>query len=609
MNSDSQLTSTIPPAVRAANKRHLLILAAIGGVLFFAGLGRLPLMDPDEGRNAEVAREMLATGDYITPHYDGFVYLDKPAVFFWMVAAAFRVAGVNELAARLPSAAMALATMFLVWFMARRMFGDAAGLRAGIIFATTPLVLAFSRIVIFDMTLAFLVTLAMTSFWLAQESGFRRAIFDVVFFAAIGVATITKGPVGFLLPLLSVLVFAGVTGRFRELKRFRWGIGALVFIAAALPWFLAVSMRNPDFPRYALWEESLQRFATGSAKRGGTIFYYIPVYFAGFLPWSFFLLYAALGKLAVIRKLREDGHRAEAFLISWSALIFVFFTISRSKLPGYFLPAVIPLSILTARIWEAVEAEEKPRPLWLRAGFLTLAVLGVVIALSPQAFRFGSVAAVAARKMSPSLLGLMQSALFASGIILMALGVIGRNLAARLSGRKLAWLVLALASLAVPLLLVRWLPAIAAFAETSSSRRLAQAIERSPEQDLPIYGFYCFRTGMPFYLRRKVNLITSAGSELSSNYIVATLERRKSMMMMKPPGEPDLMDANGLRVQALKGGMPFLVLVRNRDVTMLAATLPEIKPMVNDWEYSVWKVPAGEAQGTGDRAEGTASEP
>jgi uncharacterized protein YjeT (DUF2065 family) len=286
------------------------------------------------------------------------------------------------------------------------------------------------------------------------------------------------------------------------------------------------------------------------------------------------------------------------------ALIFVFFTTSRSKLPGYFLPAVIPLSILTARIWEAIESEEKPRPLWLRAGFLTLAVLGVLIALSPQAFRFGSVAVVAAKKMSPALLGLMQAALFASGIILMALGVIGRNLAARLTGRKLAWLVLALASLTVPLPLVRWLPAISGFAENSSSRRLAHAIERSPEKDLPIYGFYCFRTGMPFYLKRTVNLITSAGSELSSNYIVATLERRKSMMQMKPLGEPDLMDANGLREQALKGGTPFLVLVRNRDVTMLAATLPEIEPMVNDWEYSVWKI-----QGTGDRGQGTANEP
>jgi hypothetical protein len=187
----------------------------------------------------------------------------------------------------------------------------------------------------------------------------------------------------------------------------------------------------------------------------------------------------------------------------------------------------------------------------------------------------------------------MQPALLAFGVILMALGVIGRNLAARLAGPRLAWLALALAALAVPLGLVRWAPVIAAQAENSSSRRLAQAIQRSPEKDLPMYGFYCFRTGMPFYLRRRVNLVTSSGSELSSNYIVATLERRKSMMVMKPPGEADLITANELRDRAAKADAPFLVLVRNRDVPMLATTLPDIEPMVNDWEYSIWKVPAG----------------
>jgi len=563
----------------------------LGGVLFFVGLGRLPLIEPDEGRNAEVAREMLVTGDLITPHYDGFAYLDKPAVFFWMVAASFWAAGVNEFAARLPSALMALATLFLVWFLARRMFGATAGIRAGIIFATTPLVIAFSRIVIFDMTLTFLVSLAMTSFWLACESEFRRPAFDVLFFAAIGVAAITKGPVGFLLPLLSVLAFAGVTGRFGEIKRFRWGIGLLVFLAVALPWFLAASRANPDFPRYAFWDESLRRFATGNAKRGGNVLYYVPIYLVGFLPWSFFLLYAGIQNAKQVRLLREKRLRCEAFLISWVALIFVFFTISRSKLPGYFLPAVIPLSILMARVWEDAETREEPRPFWLRAGFVTVAILGVLVALSPQAFRFAAVVAAATRKMSPGVLALARPALLASGVIVMALGIIGRNLTARKAGPKFAWLALALAALTVPLPLVRWLPTIAAYADGSSSRRLGEAIGKLPEKDLPVYAYFCFRTGMPFYLRRNVNLVTTTGSELTSNYIVATLKRRESMMIMKPRGEADIISSKGLRARAMGGDGPFLVFVRNRDVGKLAALLPDVEPLVNDWEYSLWKVP------------------
>jgi 4-amino-4-deoxy-L-arabinose transferase-like glycosyltransferase len=569
--------------------RHLLLLALLGGTLFFAGLGRFPLIEPDEGRNAEVAREMLATGEFVTPHYNGFVYLDKPAVYFWMVAASFRLAGLNEWAARLPSALMAFATMLLVWFLARRMFGDAHGLRAGIVFAAAPLSIAFSRIVIFDMTLCFLVTLAMVSFWLAQESDFRRPIFDIVFFAAIGVAAITKGPVGFLLPLFSLLAFQGLTGRFRDLKRFRWGMGLLVFLAAALPWFIAVSIQNPDFPRYAFWEESLLRFSTGSSRRGGSIFYYIPIFLAGFFPWSLFLLYAGFGKVKRWRELRGERLRAIAFLLAWTGVIFVFFTISRSKLPGYFLPATVPLSILTAAIWEQVSADAGSRPAWMRAGFLTMVGLGVVVAALPQTLRVEVVATAAARKVSPGVLALIVPAMFYSGVILAAIGVIGRNLAARWPGRRLALASLALLTVTVPLLLVRWERALAAHTESISSRRMAQAIRRSPERELAIYAFHCFRTGLPFYLERPVGLVTSDGGEMTSNYIVRTLERRRSMIIMKPPGEPDLIDADGLRVPR---SAPILVLVRNRDVERFSKSVPDMEPMWNDWEYSIWKVPA-----------------
>jgi 4-amino-4-deoxy-L-arabinose transferase-like glycosyltransferase len=598
LSSEQEVNPAHTPAIPV---RHLLLLALAGGILFFAGLGRFPLIEPDEGRNAEVAREMLATGDFITPHYNGFAYLDKPAVYFWMVAGSFRLAGVNEWAARLPSALMAFATMFLVWFLARRMLGNTPALRAGLIFAVAPLSIAFSRIVIFDMTLCFLVTLAMVIFWLAQEGDFRRPIFDVVFFAALGVAAITKGPVGFLLPLLSILAFAGLTGRFRDLKRFRWGIGLLVFLAAASPWFIAVSVRNPDFPRYAFWDESLQRFATGTSRRGGSIFYYVPIFLAGFFPWSFFLLYAGLGRLREWRKLRSERFRSIALLLAWAGVIFVFFTLSRSKLPGYFLPAIVPLSILTARVWGEIETEEGNRPGWLRAGFLTMVALGVMIAMLPQAFQLSAIEAAASKKVSPAVLSLVKPAMFYSGVILAALGVFGRNRAARGSGPKLAWLSFALVAVTVPLFLVRWGVAIAAHADSISSRKLAQAILRSPERDLEFYGYYCFRTGMPFYLQRPVNLVTATGGEMTSNYIVANLARRRSadaplVSEKKTGSQADLIDANGLRARALEGTTPFLALVRNRDVGRFSQAVPKMDPMWNDWEYSVWRIPPGRTE-------------
>ena len=239
------------------NPRHLLLLLVIAGALFFWRLGQLPLTEPDEGRNAEVAREMLALHDAVTPHYDTLPYLDKPAFFFWLVAGSFRLFGVSEWPARLPSALAALGTLLLVWLMGRRMFGESAGLVAGVIFATAPLVMVFARLVIFDMTLTFLVTLALAAFWLthgtdgAMEGGRRRSLEYLVFVAA-GAASITKGPVGFVLPLLAIGVYAAVQRNLGALKRLAWAPGLAVFLAVSLPWFLLVSRRNPDFPRELL---------------------------------------------------------------------------------------------------------------------------------------------------------------------------------------------------------------------------------------------------------------------------------------------------------------------------------------------------------------------
>jgi 4-amino-4-deoxy-L-arabinose transferase-like glycosyltransferase len=358
----------------------LLLLSVLAGCLFFAGLGSLPLLEPDEGRNAEVAREMLASGDWITPHYDALPYLDKPAVLFWLVASSFKVAGLHEWSARAPSALMGLCLLLLSWFLTRRMFGGSTAVRAGVVIATAPLVMVFSRLVIFDMTLAFLTTLAMASFWFAEAAEFRRPGLDILMFLAMGLATITKGPVGFLLPLLSITAYQALRGKLRELKRLRWGLGCAAFLAATLPWFISISIRHPDFPRYALLEESLARYASGMAHREGGLLYYFPVYLAGFFPWSFFLIWAGWNRHKRWKEIRLERHRSTLFLLTWSVVTFVFFSISRSQLPGYFLPAIVPLGILMAKAWEDVGSNPSLRsPDWLTAGFASL--LGVVLSL------------------------------------------------------------------------------------------------------------------------------------------------------------------------------------------------------------------------------------
>jgi len=571
----------------------LLLFAA--AVLFFAGLGRLPLLEPDEGRNAEVGREMLASGDWITPHFNGFVYLDKPAVFFWMEAASLKAFGVSEAAARVPSAIMALATMLLVWFLARRMFGDSAGLRAGLVFAACPLTLVLAREVIFDMTLTFLVTVAMVAFWLVEESGFRKPWFDALMFAAMGLAVITKGFVGILIPLIAVLIYQTARGHAREWLRLRWGWGLLVLLATALPWFIAVSVRNPDFPRYAFWNESLKRFTTTAAHRGGGIFYYIPVFLGGFFPWSLFLLLAGWNRLRRWRELKQEVGQPVLFLLNWAAWVFLFFTLSHSKLPTYFLPAIVPLSVLMGLVWQEVGKEVPSRPPdWLTAGFALLLAMGVLVAAASHSWLFDSLHVRLAKKLAPSVLELIQPSLLYTGLILAAMGFLGRRLATQARGRTLAIVTFALMVAIVPMFALRWYAPLELLTETHSSRRLAATILASPERDSPIFGYYYFRTSLPFYLRHPVGLLSAEWGEMTSNYQVAhqAAARRAAS---GDPGKGILVTVPEFLALKKSNTQPILVMTPNTLVENLWGNAGRIDPLWNESDFSVWDIPPANA--------------
>lgn len=573
---------------------QLLLLFAIAGVLFFLELGRLPLTEPDEGRNAEVAREMLVQHDWITPRYDTLPYLDKPVVFFWLVAGSFRLFGISEWAARLPSALAALATMLVVWLLARSMFGESCALMAAVVFATCPLVIVFARVVIFDMTLTLLLTITMAAFWLSRNPGGTQRPLQCAVFVAAGIATITKGPVGFLLPLLAIVVYAAAQRKFSELRRLVWPPGLALFLAASLPWFIAVSLRNPGFPRYAFWDESLVRFTGGHLHRGGSVFYYIPVFLAGFLPWSLLLVFAGLNRLRSWRQLRDAHHAPDTFLLSWAVTIFAFFSVSHSKLPAYFLPAVPALAVLMGKIWTGdVELDAtRRRPDWLTAGFAALIALGLLLAVAPAWLRTLSANKIAAQKIHPAVLPLLQPSIFYSGLILAALGILGRNLSARSRGQLSTAGSFAVFALAMPLLAVRWRPTLRVYARTSSTRSLANTILQGPDRDLTVYGYYYFRTSLPFYLRRPVGLVTSDGDELTSNYIISRwpLLSRNALPGTGQTRLPLFMDGSDFTSLGRSSTAPFLVLVQNDEAANIAGPGAVVEPLWQAWKYSVWRV-------------------
>ncbi|MGH9404991.1 MAG: glycosyltransferase family 39 protein [Terriglobia bacterium] len=587
-----------------AKAPQIILLIVIAAALFFVRLGRLPLLEPDEGRNAEVAREMLVTHDWITPHYDGLPYLDKPAFLFWSIAGAFRVFGLSEWAARFPAAIAALATVLLAWLLGRRMFGETTGVFAGIILATAPLFFGIARTVVFDMPLTFFVTAALLCFWLNSSRSYASRRLDLLAFAAMGVGALTKGPVAFLLPLITLAVFHACAGTVRELRKLHWVSGWILFLAITLPWFIDVSLRNPGFPKYAFWEESLLRFTTGAhLHRSSSVFYYVPLYFAGFFPWSFFLLFSGWKRLRAWRTLREEARRAELFLLVWAAVIFVFFTLSRSKLPGYVLPALIPLSILAARGWQPRSAADwRIAPRGVPAGFVALIVCGVLIALLPYSFHFIMLSAHAASRLPFTVVHLLRPGLLRGGVVMLALGVFGWRHIRRGSRR---WPSFAAAALAVPLLAILLRTPLALYARINSSKEVAQTIDASPGKDLPVYGYYYFRTGLPFYLRRPVGLVTEEGGQTTSNYIAA----RFSTFLDAPAANISassapalltrgpLIDGAQFRQLLDRQTLPFLLMARNGFVAKLLSDDPRMEPRWTAWRFSVLEVrwPRGSA--------------
>jgi hypothetical protein len=391
------------------------------------------------------------------------------------------------------------------------------------------------------------------------------------------------------------LIYESARGRWREWLRLRWGWGLLVFFAVALPWFIAVSIRNPDFPRYALWNESLKRFATGAARRGGGILYYIPVFLGGFFPWSLSLLLAGWHRLRRWRELRQEMGRPILFLLCWAAWVFVFFSLSHSKLPTYFLPAVVPLSILVGLVWQDVGKEAQARPPdWLTAGFALLLGLGVAVAAASHSWLYAPLQVRLAKKLHPNVMELIQPSLLYTGLILAALGFLGRRLATQARGRTMAIATFALAAAIVPTLVLRWYAPFELLAETDSSRRLAATILASPERDSPIFGYYYFRNSMPFYLRRPVGLLSIEWGEMTSNYqVMHQAEARRTVGGQ--PGKGVLVTPSEFIALTKSNVQPILVMTPNALVEDLWLNVGRMDPLWNESDFSVWEVPAAKA--------------
>ncbi|MGA2414983.1 MAG: glycosyltransferase family 39 protein [Candidatus Sulfotelmatobacter sp.] len=334
-------------------RTDVLLLAGFCGFLFFYGLAHFGLIGADEPRYAQVAREMLDRHDCITPTLGGEPWLEKPPLYYWQAMLANSVFGVSDWAARLPSAVDATLLVLAVYFFLRR-FRRGSELDGALITASCAGIIGYARAASMDMPLAATFTIAMLAWWAWRESA--KNIYLAAFYGFLALAMLAKGPVAPFLALIVILACAVATRELTPVWKTLWLPGILLFCAIALPWYLAVQMRNPGFFHEFIVQHNLERFSTNLYHHTEPAWYYLPVTTIALIPWTVFTI-AALVQSAGEWRSRQDHtdaspthyeHHFKIFAACWLVVPLILFSLSRSKLPGYILPALPAATLLLA---------------------------------------------------------------------------------------------------------------------------------------------------------------------------------------------------------------------------------------------------------------------
>ena len=443
---------------------RLLLLAALAAA-WFGTLGLRPLYKADESRYAEIPREMVASGDWITPRLNGFKYFEKPPLQYWATAAFFEVLGVRDWVSRLWAALLGFAGIVLVFHAGNRLYGSPAGTFAAAVLAGSPVYVAAAQINTLDMGLSFFLGGAVLALCLG---------YSLVFWAACALAVLSKGLVGIVLPLATLGLYILWKRDWRLVRDVRPIAGPLLFLLLAAPWFVAASLRNPEFAHFFFIQEHFQRFTSDVHQRTAPPWFFLAVLALGFAP----LLLPVLAAWWRAIRSRAPSFDADFFLALWALLVLLFFSASSSKLPAYILPIFPALAVLAGKYL----AEGNRRLLLVQATIV--AALGIA-ALAIVPGRGGA-----------SYASYVPWLAAAGGV-------------AALSGVLAFWKRASIVALAAAGLLATQLAIIGhgTIAERFSAAELIASIEPKPPADAPIYAVDIYDHTLPWYLRRPVTMV------------------------------------------------------------------------------------------------------
>jgi 4-amino-4-deoxy-L-arabinose transferase-like glycosyltransferase len=360
---------------------HMLFIIAIWAVLLLPNLGSTSFWDIDEGLNAEAAREMLESGNWIVPTFNFEIRTAKPALLYWLQVWSYQTFGVNEFAARLPSALAALAVGFLTYGLGRRMFDPTTGLLAAVIMLTSIQVCLLAHAATPDMLFLAATMVTYYLFWRGYVHDGKIWLITCSFGTSFSV--LAKGPVGVVLPTAAIALFLFSRGELKRFLDWRFVVGIFLFLVIAMPWYVLVgSETRGHFLRGFWWHENVNRFLNPMDNHRGSIFFYPLVFIIGFAPWCVFLLPTLLNGWKEARD-RDDRERlANRFLLFWFITYLMFFSVAATKLPNYILPSYPAFALLTARTLVRWRREELRLAPWIMpACVASVALVGLLTGL------------------------------------------------------------------------------------------------------------------------------------------------------------------------------------------------------------------------------------
>ncbi len=477
---------------RLSSRQIWLMLIAFA-VIWFANLEYRTLVKPDEGRYAEIPREMVHSGDWVTPRLNELKYFEKPPLQYWATAVAYEVFGEHQWTSRLWTGLTGFAGVLLVWFAGMRMFGREAAGYAAVILGSSLLYVFMAHINTLDMGVTFFISLGVFAMMLAQSERekHKQRNWMLVAWVAMALAVLSKGLMGLVLPGTALFIYCIVQRDLGPLKRMHWLSSLGIFFLIVSPWFYLVMQANPEFfDRFFIYEH-YTRFTTKDLGRYQPWYYFVPILLAGALPWTVLMLDSA------IRAWRSGAHLGkefshERFLLIWAVFIYVFFSISGSKLPSYLLPMFPPLALLMGI--RLTQMRERVL-MWQLVPVIPilLVLIGVVLNVS----RFADTPLQA--ELYPQ-----YAVWLIVGLGTLLLGVIAAIWLLKCKHKLSAVILLSFCSLMCAQVTLSGYNTIAF---ERSAKHVAEAIKDQVTPDIPFYSIFDYEQTLPFYLKHTFILV------------------------------------------------------------------------------------------------------